>query len=167
MPVLPLPPQSSFCNYCKHRGDLTVPSQAFHHLWLQLALHCSALIVLLDTAHAQPAPALHRANFSWTLVSLVVEWWWIDLYFWISSAWHSIWHIEGKWINKYLTFLSLSFLVQEKRIGSPILVHGSFSFFFFKVFKMWTIFKVSIEFVTILLLLFMFWCFLTMRHVRS
>ena len=135
MPVLPLPPQSSFCNYCKHRGDLTVPSQAFHHLCLQLALHCSALIVLLDTAHAQPAPALHRANFSWTLVSLVVEWWWIDLYFWISSAWHSIWHIEGKWINKYLTFLSLSFLVQEKRIGSPILVHGSFSFFFLRFLK--------------------------------
>ena len=61
--------------------------------------------------------------------------------------------------------------------GSPVhgifqarvLEWGAIAFFFFffsKISLMWTIFKVFIEFVTILLLLFMF-CDLAMRHVGS
>ena len=41
-------------------------------------------------------------------------------------------------------------------------------FFFFQILLMWTIFKVFIEFVTILYLSFCFvFCFVAMRHVVS
>ena len=40
-------------------------------------------------------------------------------------------------------------------------------FFFKEFFLMWTIFKVFIEFITILLLFYVLFCFLPMRHVGS
>ena len=53
--------------------------------------------------------------------------------------------------------LSLSlWLVFACSLQSHLMIN---SFFFFKIFLSWTIFKVCIEFVTILLLLFMYWFF--------
>ena len=84
--------------------------------------------------------------FFLTYISIII----IQLKLTIISKWHLILDSHSNSHN-WVQIVFFSWFVQMKISTRP-----THCIFFFRFFKMWTIFKVFIEFVTILLLLFVY-----------